>query len=72
MPHPHRRTWTLGTLDRDLVYRLVFDAEAFRWEVQAVCTVAEASEVVGWAGVPAAWLAQAGTRLPDASVGSAT
>lgn len=33
MPHPHRRTWTLGTLDRTAVYTLWFDAEAFRWEV---------------------------------------
>lgn len=33
MPHPHRRTWTLGGLDRSLVYRLWFDPVAFRWEV---------------------------------------
>ena len=33
MPHPNRRTWTLGTLDRETSYRLWFDSEAFRWEV---------------------------------------
>ncbi|MGN6600794.1 MAG: hypothetical protein ACTHMW_16125 [Actinomycetes bacterium] len=34
MPHPNRRTWTLGGLDRDASYRLWFDHEAFRWEVE--------------------------------------
>jgi hypothetical protein len=34
MPHPKVRTWTLGTLDRDRVYVLFFDPEAFRWEVR--------------------------------------
>jgi hypothetical protein len=34
MPHPHARTWTLGTLDRGLTYRLWFDPVAFRWEVE--------------------------------------
>lgn len=41
MPHPHRRTWTLGSLDRDLTYRLWFDPETFRWECAAVGTRSE-------------------------------
>jgi hypothetical protein len=34
MPHPHKRTWGLGTLDREISYRLWFDPVAFRWEVE--------------------------------------
>lgn len=37
MPHPHKRSWTLATLDRDGAgYRLWFDHDAFRWEVGAL------------------------------------
>lgn len=32
MVHPHKRTWTLGDLDRESVHRLWFDPVAFRWE----------------------------------------
>jgi hypothetical protein len=35
MPHAKVRTWTLGTLDRDVTYRLWFDPVAYRWEVVA-------------------------------------
>jgi hypothetical protein len=32
MPHPRKRTWTLGELARDQVYGLFFDAAENRWE----------------------------------------
>ena len=44
MPHPHKRTWTLGDLDRDVMHRLWFDAVAFRWE--CVPLVLEAGQVL--------------------------
>lgn len=44
MPHPKRRTWALGTLDQEVVYRLWFDPEAFRWEADAVGTRSEQRE----------------------------
>ncbi len=31
---PARRTWTLTGLDRSRSWRLYFDHEAFRWEVE--------------------------------------
>ncbi len=47
MPHPKRRSWTLGTLDRDLTYRLVFDPLGFRWECEPVGTRSELLEDQG-------------------------
>lgn len=47
MAHPKRRTWTLGTLDRDLTYRLTFDPDGFRWECEPVGTRTELLEDQG-------------------------
>jgi hypothetical protein len=33
MPHPHKRTWTLGGLDRDATYGLFFNHAENRWDV---------------------------------------
>lgn len=35
------RTWTLGSLPRDLAYRLAYNAAANRWDLAVVGTVDE-------------------------------
>lgn len=35
------RTWTLGALPRELVYRLAFNASANRWDLAVVGTAEE-------------------------------
>lgn len=36
MVHPNKRRWTLEKLSREIPYRLWFDHDAFRWEVEAL------------------------------------
>ena len=50
MPHPHKRTWTLEHLSRDVPHLLWFDDDTFRWEcrpvrVEVIAPDGQASEV---------------------------